>query len=73
MFWERGKCWRRSYRRLMGFATAESTRAKKQANHVEYDARAFTERICTRLDGFGRVLEGSGEMSWMVEGWWLRI
>ena len=25
------------------------------------------------FDGFGRVLEGSREMLWMVEGWWLRI
>ena len=42
----------------MGFAGAQSTRGKKQAKQVEYDAREVRERRCTRLDGFGGVLEG---------------
>lgn len=41
----------------MGFSSAQSTRAKRQEKHVEYDAKEFTETICTRLDAFGRVFE----------------
>lgn len=41
----------------MGFSSARSTRAKRQGNHVLYDAKDFIETICTRLDTSGRVFK----------------
>ena len=40
---------------MVGFSSAQSTRAKRQPKQVQYNAKEFTERICTRLDAFGRV------------------
>lgn len=41
----------------MDFPSAPSMRAKRQRNHVLYDAKKFIETICTRLDAFGRVFK----------------
>ena len=60
----------------MGSAAAQSTRAKKQAKQVEYDAREIVERRYTRLDGVGGCFCFGREWEmfwWMVEGWWLLI
>ena len=39
----------------MSLASAPSTTGKRQGNLVQYNAKEVTERIGTRLDGFGRV------------------
>ena len=39
----------------MSLASAPSTRAKRRGNLMQYNAKEVTERIRTRLDGFGRV------------------
>lgn len=54
MFWSRLKCLRTDYRGLTGSPSAWSTRAKRQANQVQYNAKEVTRTFSTRLDGFGR-------------------
>ena len=46
---------------MTGFASAQPTRAKRQAKQVGYHAKELGERICTRLDAFGRVLGQDGD------------
>lgn len=41
----------------MSFSSAPSITAKGQQNHVQYNAKEFTETICTRSDAFGRVFK----------------
>lgn len=39
----------------MGFSSALSTRAKRQQQQVQYDAKGLSGTICTRRDAVGRV------------------